>query len=90
MTNPITTDLDLCDHIGTERHVRTAHGFLNDAPAGTKQNLCADCGEWLVPDPMGEEARVVRTVAKNASFQMGWSGFNFFLTAAGEYVAVAR
>lgn len=34
----------LCDHVDTERHRRTAHGYLGDAPRGTVQTLCGDCG----------------------------------------------
>lgn len=41
---PVTDEPELCDHEGAERVTRTAHGYLGDAPAGTVQTLCADCG----------------------------------------------
>lgn len=37
----------LCRHIG-DTVERVAHGYLGDAPAGTVQTLCADCGLELV------------------------------------------
>jgi hypothetical protein len=33
-----------CDHPAARRIERVAHGFLNDAPAGTVEVLCGDCG----------------------------------------------
>ncbi len=36
-----------CDHVGTERVERTAHGYLGDAPRGTRQTICVDCGTIL-------------------------------------------
>lgn len=41
-----TLAANACPHRG---HVieRTAHGYLGDAPAGTTQRLCADCGAEL-------------------------------------------
>lgn len=33
-----------CDHVGTDRVTRTAHGYLGDAPAGTIEILCGACG----------------------------------------------
>jgi hypothetical protein len=49
-----STTSELCDHQphpGTpwtgEWTVRTAHGYLGDAPRGTRQTLCVDCGTVL-------------------------------------------
>lgn len=39
-----TPEPEMCDHVNTERVTRTAHGYLGDAPAGTVETLCADCG----------------------------------------------
>jgi len=45
MSNAITAiDIDPCDHYYSAHVVRRAHGFLGDAPAGTIEILCADCG----------------------------------------------
>lgn len=35
-----------CGHTG-ETTTRTAHGYLGDAPKGTVETLCADCGTVL-------------------------------------------
>jgi hypothetical protein len=43
--DPSTGSL-LCDHRG-ETVTRIAHGYLGDAPAGTRQTLCAACGALL-------------------------------------------
>jgi len=32
-----------CDHVGTRRFHRVAHGFLGDAPKGTRQTFCVAC-----------------------------------------------
>lgn len=37
----------LCDHVGEETVTRIAHGYLGDAPRGTRQTLCAACGFLL-------------------------------------------
>lgn len=37
---------DLCRHTGTTS-TRIAHGYLHDAPRGTAQILCNDCGTIL-------------------------------------------
>jgi hypothetical protein len=39
-----------CDHSG-ETTTRVAHGYLNDAPRGTVETLCADCGTVLASVP---------------------------------------
>ena len=56
--DPHDTDAELCDHRphpGTPwtgaRTTRTAHGYLGDAPAGTIQTLCVDCGTVLASEP---------------------------------------
>lgn len=53
MTNPepTPTTADTCDHVGAERVTRTAHGYLGDAPRGTAQILCGDCGATLPDEP---------------------------------------
>ncbi len=38
------TDIDTCDHYYAGHVVRIAHGFLGDAPQGTIEILCSDCG----------------------------------------------
>jgi hypothetical protein len=35
-----------CDHQG-DTVIRVAHGYLADAPVGTVETLCADCGVCL-------------------------------------------
>lgn len=43
------TSDELCDHDPAGIVERVAHGYLGDAPVGTRQRLCGDCGETL-PD----------------------------------------
>lgn len=40
----LEAELELCDHVDDERVERIAHGYLGDAPAGTRELLCAGCG----------------------------------------------
>lgn len=42
---PIVEAPEPCDCVGTGRVTRVAHGYLGDAPRGTVQVLCAECGD---------------------------------------------
>lgn len=46
-----------CTHDG-ERTERTAHGKLGDAPAGTIETLCADCGTVLKVEEPAPDAHL--------------------------------
>lgn len=42
----VASEIEPCDHSG-ETVQRVAHGYLGDAPRGTVQTLCVDCGTEL-------------------------------------------
>lgn len=88
MSNAITTILtavaDLCDHYYSGHVVRRAHGFLGDAPAGTIEVLCADCGALTGTLPASltlAEADERTGLAQSIDF--GWESY-------GETVAQMR
>jgi hypothetical protein len=53
--------IEVCTHPAARRITRVAHGFLGDAPAGTIEILCADCGADIEAPTVGDTITAVRT-----------------------------
>lgn len=79
--SPALTEPEACDHSG-DTVERVAHGYLGDAPAGTVELLCSECGAEVAP-PLWVPFSTVQAGARDRGYVLA------FVKIEGRTITVA-